>query len=70
MADDSIVFQDRVTGILMPILPASRTGLRCLKVLAVIATLFGPMTVITALRVERSVAGRSWIPSISSGDHQ
>jgi magnesium transporter len=50
MADDAIVFQDRVTGILDAHLASisNRLG-NVSKVLAVIAALFGPMTVITGL---------------------
>jgi magnesium transporter len=50
MADDAIVFQDRVTGILDAHLASVSNRLADVsKVLAVIATLFGPMTVITGL---------------------
>lgn len=50
MADDSIVFQDRVTGVLDAHLASVSNRLADVsKVLAVIATLFGPMTVITGL---------------------
>lgn len=50
MADDAIIFQDRVTGILDAHLASvsNRLG-RVSKLLAVIATLFGPLTVITGL---------------------
>ena len=50
MADDSIVFQDRVTGILDAHLAAVSNRLANVsKFVAVIATRFGPMTVITGL---------------------
>lgn len=50
MADDAIVFQDRVTGILDAHLASVSNRLANVsKVLAVIAALFGPMTVITGL---------------------
>jgi magnesium transporter len=50
MADDSIVFQDRVTGILDAHLAAVSNRLANVsRLLAVIAALFGPMTVITGL---------------------
>jgi len=50
MADDAIVFQDRVTGVLDAHLASVSNRLANVsKVLAVIATLFGPMTVITGL---------------------
>jgi magnesium transporter len=50
MADDAIVFQDRVTGVLDAHLASVSNRLADVsKVLAVIATLFGPMTVITGL---------------------
>ena len=50
MADDAIVFQDRVTGILDAHLASVSNRLADVsKVLAVIATLFGPLTVITGL---------------------
>lgn len=50
MADDAFMFQDRVTGIL----DAHLTGVsirlaNVSRLLAVIATLFGPMTIITGL---------------------
>jgi magnesium transporter len=50
MADDSIVFQDRVTGILDAYLASVSNRLsNTSRLLAVIAALFGPMTVITGL---------------------
>lgn len=50
MADDSIVFQDRVTGIFDAHLASVSVRLADVsKVLAVIAALFGPLTVITGL---------------------
>lgn len=50
MADDGIMFHDRVTGILDAHLASVSNRLADVsKVLAVIATLFGPMTVITGL---------------------
>jgi magnesium transporter len=50
MAEDAIVFQDRVTGVLDAHLASVSNRLADVsKVLAVIATLFGPMTVITGL---------------------
>lgn len=50
MADDAIVFQDRVTGVLDAHLASVSNRLANVsKVLAVIAALFGPMTVITGL---------------------
>lgn len=50
MADDSIVFQDRVTGILDAFLASVSNRLANVsRSLAVIAALFGPMTVITGL---------------------
>jgi magnesium transporter len=50
MADDAIVFQDRVTGILDAHLASVSNRLAGVsKLLAVIAALFGPMTVITGL---------------------
>jgi magnesium transporter len=50
MADDSIVFQDRVTGILDAHLASVSNRLANVsRLLAVIAALFGPMTVITGL---------------------
>lgn len=50
MADDSMVFQDRVTGILDAHLASVSNRLANVsKVLAVIAALFGPMTVLTGL---------------------
>ena len=50
MADDSIVFQDRVTGILDAFLASVSNRLANVsRALAVIAALFGPMTVITGL---------------------
>ena len=50
MADDAIVFQDRVTGILDAHLASVSNRLADVsKVLAVIAALFGPLTVITGL---------------------
>ena len=50
MADDAIVFQDRVTGILDAHLASVSIRLAGVsKLLAVIAALFGPMTVITGL---------------------
>ncbi len=50
MADDAIVFQDRVTGIFDAHLASVSNRLADVsKVLAVIAALFGPLTVITGL---------------------
>ena len=50
MADDAIVFQDRVTGILDAHLAAVSNRLANVsRLLAVIAALFGPLTVITGL---------------------
>ncbi len=50
MADDAIVFQDRVTGILDAHLASVSNRLAGVsKLLAVIAAMFGPMTVITGL---------------------
>ena len=50
MAEDAIVFQDRVTGILDAHLASVSNHLaQVSKLLAVIATLFGPLTVITGL---------------------
>jgi magnesium transporter len=50
MADDSIVFQDRVTGILDAHLASVSNRLANVsRLLAVIAALFGPMTVITGI---------------------
>jgi len=50
MADDAIVFQDRVTGILDAHLASVSNRLASVsKLLAVVAVLFGPMTVITGL---------------------
>jgi magnesium transporter len=50
MADDGLMFHDRVTGILDAHLASVSNRLADVsKVLAVIATLFGPMTVITGL---------------------
>jgi magnesium transporter len=50
MADDSMVFQDRVTGILDAHLASVSNRLANVsRLLAVIAALFGPMTVITGL---------------------
>lgn len=50
MADDAVVFQDRVTGILDAHLASVSNRLANVsKVLAVIAALLGPMTVITGL---------------------
>jgi magnesium transporter len=50
MADDAIMFQDRVTGVLDAHLATVSNRLADVsKVLAVIAALFGPMTVITGL---------------------
>ena len=50
MADDAIVFQDRVTGVLDAHLASVSNRLADVsKVLAVIAALFGPLTVITGL---------------------
>jgi len=50
MAEDAIVFQDRVTGILDAHLASVSNKLaQVSKLLAVIATLFGPLTVITGL---------------------
>lgn len=50
MAEDAIVFQDRVTGVLDAHLAATSNRLANVsKVLAVIAALFGPLTVITGL---------------------
>ena len=50
MADDAMVFQDRVTGILDAHLAGVSIRLASVsKLLAVVAVLFGPMTVITGL---------------------
>ncbi len=50
MAEDAIVFQDRVTGILDAHLASVSNQLaQVSKLVAVIATLFGPLTVITGL---------------------
>jgi magnesium transporter len=50
MADDAIVFQDRVTGIFDAHLASVSNRLASVsKVVAVIAALFGPLTVITGL---------------------
>jgi magnesium transporter len=50
MADDAIVFQDRVTGVLDAHLATVSNKLANVsKVLAVIAALFGPLTVITGV---------------------
>jgi magnesium transporter len=50
LADDSIVFQDRVTGILDAHLASMSNRLANVsRLLAVIAALFGPLTVITGL---------------------
>ena len=50
IADDAIVFQDRVTGILDAHLASVSNRLADVsRLLAVIATLFGPLTVITGL---------------------
>jgi magnesium transporter len=50
MADDAIVFQDRVTGVLDAHLASVSIRVADVsKVLAVIAALFGPLTVITGL---------------------
>ncbi len=50
MADDAFVFQDRVTGILDAHLAGVSIRLAAVsKLIAVIAVLFGPMTVITGL---------------------
>jgi len=50
MADDAMVFQDRVTGILDAHLASVSNRLADVsKVIAVIAALFGPLTVITGL---------------------
>ena len=50
MAEDAIVFQDRVTGVFDAHLASTSNRLANVsKVLAVIAALFGPMTVITGL---------------------
>ena len=50
MAEDAIVFQDRVTGILDAHLASVSNRLASVsKLLAVIAVLFGPLTVITGL---------------------
>ena len=50
MADDAIVFQDRVTGILDAHLASVSNRLASVsKLLAIIAVLFGPLTVITGL---------------------
>ena len=50
MADDAIVFQDRVTGILDAHLASVSNRLAGVsKLLAIIAVLFGPLTVITGL---------------------
>jgi magnesium transporter len=50
MADDAIIFQDRVTGILDAHLASVSNQLaQVSKVIAVVATLFGPLTVLTGL---------------------
>ncbi len=50
MADDAVVFQDRVTGVLDAHLASVSIRLADVsKVIAVIAALFGPLTVITGL---------------------
>jgi magnesium transporter len=50
IAEDAIVFQDRVTGILDAHLASVSNRLADVsRLLAVIATLFGPLTVITGL---------------------
>ena len=50
MADDAIVFQDRVTGILDAHLASVSNRLASVsKLLAIIAVLFGPLTVITGV---------------------
>jgi magnesium transporter len=50
MADDAMIFQDRVTGILDAHLASVSNRLADVsRLLAVIATLFGPLTVITGL---------------------
>lgn len=50
MSDDAMIFQDRMTGILDAHLSSVSNQLaQVSKVLAVIATLFGPLTVITGL---------------------
>lgn len=50
MADDAIIFQDRVTGILDAHLASVSIQLaQVSKVIAVVATLFGPLTVLTGL---------------------
>ncbi len=61
MADDGIMFHDRVTGILDAHLASVSNRLADVsKVLAVIATLFGPMTVITGLMVLTSTGLFVW----------
>ncbi|MGE0813958.1 MAG: magnesium transporter CorA family protein [Vicinamibacterales bacterium] len=50
MADDAIIFQDRVTGILDAHLASVSNQLaQASKLIAVVATLFGPLTVLTGL---------------------
>jgi magnesium transporter len=50
MADDAIIFQDRVTGILDAHLASVSNRLaQVSKLVAVVATLFGPLTVLTGL---------------------
>jgi magnesium transporter len=50
MADDAMIFQDRVTGILDAHLASVSIQLaQVSKVIAVVATLFGPLTVLTGL---------------------
>jgi magnesium transporter len=50
MADDAIIFQDRVTGILDAHLASVSNRLaQSSKLIAVVATLFGPFTVLTGL---------------------
>ncbi|MEZ5418788.1 MAG: magnesium transporter CorA family protein [Vicinamibacterales bacterium] len=50
MADDAMIFQDRVTGILDAHLASVSNQLaQASKLIAVVATLFGPLTVLTGL---------------------
>jgi magnesium transporter len=50
LSDDAIIFQDRVTGILDAHLASVSIQLaQTSKLIAVVATLFGPLTVLTGL---------------------
>ena len=79
MADDAIVFQDRVTGILDAHLASVSNRLASVsKVVAVIAVFFGPMTVLTGLFGMNvplpTMVGRPGVPVLgdrgSDGHHQ